>query len=171
MHRERDERLAARRQRCSRPRLVIPDKLCCGEPGRVKRRPVEGKLAPEGRLANVYLLPFAPRTFIDSVYSVHVRTPHEKRKATMRAWLIATAVQASIMLPSVSWAGQDIPLEKLPPAVRATVERETKGGKIKDIETDHEGGQLIYEVEFTLDGADWELDIAADGKLLERRID
>jgi hypothetical protein len=89
----------------------------------------------------------------------------------MRAALFATVFQAALVFPSVSWAGQDVPLDKLPGAVRATVERETKGGKIKDIETDHEGGQLIYEVEFTLDGNDWELDIAPDGKLLERRLD
>jgi uncharacterized protein YpmB len=94
-----------------------------------------------------------------------------RKKATMRAWLFATAFQAIVVIPSVSWAGQDVTLEQLPAAVRATVERELKGGKIKDIETDREGGQVIYEVEFTLDGNDWELDIAPDGKLLERRID
>lgn len=89
----------------------------------------------------------------------------------MRALLTATLFQAALLVPALGYAGQDVPLEQLPAPVRATVERETQGGKITDIEKDHEGGQVIYEVEFTLDGKEWELDIAEDGKLLERRRD
>jgi hypothetical protein len=94
----------------------------------------------------------------------------------MRSVLLAASLPrallcALLLSPAVSIAGQDMKLEQLPAAVRATVERETKGGRITDIEQDHEGGQLIYEVEFTLDGKEYELDIAADGKLLERRLD
>jgi hypothetical protein len=48
---------------------------------------------------------------------------------------------------------------------------EPKGAQITDIERDSEHGQTIYEVEFVLDGKEYELDIAADGQLLERRLD
>lgn len=89
----------------------------------------------------------------------------------MRSLLAVVLLQSALLLPSVSWAGKDLTLQQLPPAVRATVERETKGGQIKDIEQDHEAGRLIYEVEFTLNGQEHELDIAEDGTLLERRLD
>jgi len=89
----------------------------------------------------------------------------------MRTLLTATLFQAAFLVPTLGYAGQDIPLEQLPAPVRATVEKETQGGKVTDIEKDRERGQVIYEVEFTLDGKEWELDIAEDGKLLERRPD
>lgn len=89
----------------------------------------------------------------------------------MRALLTATVLQAAVLVPALAYAGQDVTLEQLPATVRATVEKETQGGKVTDIEKDHERGQVIYEVEFTLDGKEWELDIAEDGKLLERRPD
>lgn len=78
----------------------------------------------------------------------------------------------SVLLASgLALAGQDVTLDQLPEAVRATVDRETRGGKITDMERDTERGQTIYEVEFVLDGKEYELDIAPDGKLLERRLD
>lgn len=89
----------------------------------------------------------------------------------MRSLLSVVLFQSAFLLPSLSWAGKDVSLEQLPPAVRATVERETKGGQIKDIEEDREAGRLIYEVELILNGQEYELDIAADGTLLERRLD
>jgi hypothetical protein len=72
---------------------------------------------------------------------------------------------------SLCLAGQDVSLDQLPAPVRATVERETKGGQITDLERDQEHGQTIYEVEFALDGKQYELDISAEGQLLERRLD
>lgn len=78
---------------------------------------------------------------------------------------------AILLTTSLSLAGQDVALDQLPAPVRTTVERETKGAQITDIERDTEHGQTIYEVEFVLDGKEYELDIAADGQLLERRLD
>lgn len=89
----------------------------------------------------------------------------------MRSFIGALILPAALCCTTLALAGQDVTLDQLPPAVRATLEKETKGGSIKDIEKDREGGKEIYEVEFTLDGHDWELDIAADGKLLEKRLD
>jgi uncharacterized protein YpmB len=79
--------------------------------------------------------------------------------------------QAALLIPAVSYAGQDVTIDQLPPAVRATVDKETSGGQITDIERDLEQGKVIYEVEFTSGGKEYELDIAEDGKLLERRLD
>ncbi len=93
------------------------------------------------------------------------------RSVVVSAWLPGALFAALALSPALSRAGQDLTLEQLPAPVRATVERETKGGQITDIERDHEAGQIIYEVEFTLEGKSYELDIATDGKLLERRLD
>ena len=89
----------------------------------------------------------------------------------MRTLLATTLLQAAVLVPALAHAGPDLTIEQLPAPVRATVEQETKGGKITDIEQDHERGKVIYEVEFTLDGKEYELDVAEDGKLLERRLD
>jgi len=78
---------------------------------------------------------------------------------------------AILLTTSLCLAGADVTLDQLPAPVRTTVERETKGGQITDIERDTEHGQSIFEVEFVLDGKEYELDIAADGQLLERRLD
>jgi hypothetical protein len=89
----------------------------------------------------------------------------------MRFAFTVTLLPAALLFPALSYAGQDVPLDQLPPAVRATVDRETSGGQITDIERDNEQGKVIYEVEFTSGGKEYELDIAEDGKLLERRLD
>ena len=89
----------------------------------------------------------------------------------MRSALTFILIQAALITPALSHAGQDVSLDKLPPAVRATVERETKGGQITEIELDREQGKVVYEVEFKANGKKWEIEIAEDGTLLERRED
>jgi hypothetical protein len=89
----------------------------------------------------------------------------------MKRLVTAFAPSAILLTTSLCLAGEDIALDQLPPPVGATVERETKGGQIKDIERDLERGQTIFEVDFVLDGQEYELDVSADGKLLERRLD
>ena len=91
------------------------------------------------------------------------------RSILIRACLAVGSV--ALLAAAPSRAGEDLTLEQLPAAVRATVERETKGGQITDIERDREAGKTIIEVEFILDGKSYELDVAEDGTLLERRLD
>jgi len=87
------------------------------------------------------------------------------------AWFPGALCSALLLHSGMSLAGKDLTLQDLPAAVRTTVERETKGGQITDIEQDDEKGQVIYEVEFTLEGKRYEIDVAADGKLLKRHLD
>ena len=97
---------------------------------------------------------------------------HLSTKYLATKYLATLFTPAAILLTtSVCLAGQDVTIDQLPEPVRATVDRETKGAQITDIERDAERGQTIYEVEFVLDGKEYELDVAADGKLLERRLD
>lgn len=66
---------------------------------------------------------------------------------------------------------EDLKLTELPAPVRTTVQREVKQGAITDIEKDQENGNVVYEVEFTDAGKNWEIDVAPDGKLLQRHVD
>ncbi len=75
--------------------------------------------------------------------------------------------------PGVANADDDetLKLTDLPAPVRTTVQREVKQGTITDIEKDQENGNVVYEVEFTDGGKNWEIDVAPDGKLLQRHVD
>ncbi|MHC4212642.1 MAG: PepSY-like domain-containing protein [Planctomycetota bacterium] len=64
-------------------------------------------------------------------------------------------------------AGEDVSLSELPQAVRATVESQTNGFKIDQIERDDDDGKIVYEVEVDGDN-DMKIKIAEDGTLLER---
>jgi uncharacterized membrane protein YkoI len=74
-------------------------------------------------------------------------------------------------LAAPAFAGENITLEQLPPAVKATVQREVKTGQILEIERDQKKGQPIFEVEFLDAGVKWEIHVAPDGKLLSRKED
>lgn len=69
-------------------------------------------------------------------------------------------------------AGKDLPLESLPEPVRATVQRETQGGTITEIELEQKhDGSSYYEVEFSTSGGKYEIHVALDGKLILRKAD
>jgi uncharacterized membrane protein YkoI len=58
-------------------------------------------------------------------------------------------------------------LKDLPPAVRATVEAETKGATLKGVSKEKENGKTVYEVESLVNGRTRDLLIDADGKVFE----
>jgi hypothetical protein len=67
--------------------------------------------------------------------------------------------------------GNEIKASDLPEAERATLEKEAPGAEIEEIEKEEENGQVIYEIEVKIDGKEMELEIAADGTLLEKEGD
>lgn len=69
----------------------------------------------------------------------------------------------------ISTAGaRDVSLSELPQAVRATIERETKGFEIEDIDRDNDDGKVVYEVEAeSADGRRSEMVVAEDGSLIK----
>lgn len=62
-------------------------------------------------------------------------------------------------------------LEDLPKAVRDTVVREIKDGKITEIDREDERGKKYFEIEFTQNNKRYEIHVAEDGKLLKRKDD
>jgi len=58
-------------------------------------------------------------------------------------------------------------MKDLPPAVRATVEAQTKGAEIKTISKETEDGKLRYEVETMVNGKHRDLEVDSHGALIE----
>ncbi|HEX6213140.1 MAG TPA: PepSY domain-containing protein [Methylomirabilota bacterium] len=86
----------------------------------------------------------------------------------MRA-LIAVALAAFVILLSPARSPADeVSLEQVPPAVRATIERELGGGRLEEIERETKNGRTVYEVELVRDGKEREVHIAEDGTVLKR---
>ena len=86
------------------------------------------------------------------------------------AVLLAAAMLA---IPAFAMAGEkegeNLTLDKVPAAVKATIEKETAGGTIKSIEKETEEGKVVYECTYKdKDGAKHAIEIAEDGKVLER---
>ncbi len=75
-------------------------------------------------------------------------------------------------LALAAWAAQEdeeqVALDQVPAAVKATILKEAAGGEIKEIEIETEGGQTFYEAEFVRDGKTIEIKVAPDGTLLEK---
>jgi uncharacterized membrane protein YkoI len=98
-----------------------------------------------------------------------------KKKHILVLSALATGMLAFglTVAPGVANADDDDTLKRtdLPAPVRTTVQREVKQGTITDIEKDQENGNVVYEVEFTDGGKNWEIDVAPDGKLLQRHVD
>jgi hypothetical protein len=59
----------------------------------------------------------------------------------------------------------------LPGPVQATLEGESQGCTIGDIEEEKEGGKVVYEIEISCNGKTYELEIAPDGKLIEKELE
>ena len=58
--------------------------------------------------------------------------------------------------------------EKVQLAVKEFIEKKAKGGEVEEVTVEKEDGQKIYEVEIEApDGWEYELEISADGKILE----
>ncbi len=62
-------------------------------------------------------------------------------------------------------------LDKLPPEVKKSVIKMTKGAKIEEIEREREKGKTVYEIEASCKGVEFELVFAVDGTLVDFEIE
>ena len=63
----------------------------------------------------------------------------------------------------------EISMSDVPPAVRATIEQQTKGAKVDQVEKfTRPDGKVVYEVEWMVEGKKREIVVAEDGKLVSR---
>jgi hypothetical protein len=63
---------------------------------------------------------------------------------------------------------QRVSMDQLPPAVKATLDRESAGGKVDEIEKETEGGKTFYEAEIVKNGHESYIHVSEDGKVLKR---
>ena len=90
-------------------------------------------------------------------------------------YVVAVAVALALSLgtawtPAASAAGdeQKMSLEQVPAAVKATVEKEAKGGTIGEVTKETEKGKTFYEAQITKDGKARWVHVREDGKVLKR---
>ncbi len=81
--------------------------------------------------------------------------------------LLSVGAAAIIAATTVRAAEQKIAVDELPEAVRNALNEIVGDGTIGEVEREKEGGQVVYEVEATIDGKKVELEFSATGELLE----
>ena len=87
------------------------------------------------------------------------------------AWLV-TVIVAIVLGGTAGAAGADeVRIDQVPPAVRATIEREARGGRIEEIERETKNGRVVYKIEFVQGDKEYEIRVAQDGTLLKRKED
>ena len=65
----------------------------------------------------------------------------------------------------------EVSIDKVPAAVRATIEAEAKGGTIKEVEIETVNDQTVYEADVIIDGQEVEIQVAPDGTLLSKETE
>ncbi len=95
----------------------------------------------------------------------------EKRERGCSSTVLRSLVVLVVVAVCPAMApAEDLSLSQLPAAVRATIERETKGFVIEDIDRDRDDGKIVYEVEAeSPDRRRNEMKVAQDGSLVEKR--
>jgi uncharacterized membrane protein YkoI len=61
-----------------------------------------------------------------------------------------------------------VTMTELPAAVRATLERESAGGKVTEIERETKNGKTTYSADMTVAGVEWDIAIAEDGSVISK---
>lgn len=63
---------------------------------------------------------------------------------------------------------QKVAIDQVPPAVKATIEQESKGGTLKEIEKVSQDGKTAYGADIVMNGKEQQTLIAEDGKIIKR---
>ena len=64
-----------------------------------------------------------------------------------------------------------VTMADLPPAARATLEKESAGGKVVEIEKEMKSGETVYSADVVIEGKTWDIVVAEDGKLISKEKD
>ncbi|MFQ6133455.1 MAG: PepSY domain-containing protein [Armatimonadota bacterium] len=86
------------------------------------------------------------------------------------------ALVAVLAIGLAAWSGGDddeeqVSLDQVPPAVKATILKAAEGGTITEIEVETENGQTVYEAEVIIDGKEVDILVAPDGALLGKEVE
>lgn len=61
-----------------------------------------------------------------------------------------------------------VAMTELPAAVKATLDKETAGGKVTESEKEMKDGKTVYSFDAEVGGKYWDIMIAEDGKLISK---
>jgi hypothetical protein len=90
-------------------------------------------------------------------------------------WLPAIVAGALAIIVATAFAGEEdeikIKFADAPSAVRKTLKREANGGKIETIDIETRDGKLVFEADVKIDGTNYEILVAKDGRLISKAID
>jgi len=64
-----------------------------------------------------------------------------------------------------------VSIDKVPAAVKATIDAQAKGGTIGEIKIETEDGRMVYEADLIIDGQEVEIEVASDGTLLGKETE
>jgi hypothetical protein len=81
--------------------------------------------------------------------------------------LVALVAGALLLAATASAQEKKIKRSDLPPAVEKTVASQSAGATIRGFSTEKEKGQILYEVEMTVNGHSKDISMAADGSIVE----
>lgn len=84
---------------------------------------------------------------------------------------VALVIPMSVALAEKQGKEEKVRFEDLPAAVQATLKQQAGDGTIQEIEKEQEQGQTVYEAEVLIEDKVWEIEIAADGKLMSKELD
>ena len=91
-----------------------------------------------------------------------------KRLPKLAVWLAGVG----LLLTAAHARADKVTLEELPAAAKKTVERETKGATIKEIDKESDkSGKPVYDVDYTKDGVEKELKVSSSGAVISRHKD
>lgn len=80
--------------------------------------------------------------------------------------LVALMFAAVVGLIFLVYAEETISLDKVPEAVRQTIEKYAEGAEIKEIELEKKNDKEVYEVEILKDGKEVDFAVSSDGQFL-----
>lgn len=90
-------------------------------------------------------------------------------------WVLAAVLSAALAGGCEGFGGGKhevkITMEQVPAAVKATFDREAKGGKITELEKEVEKGKTVYSADITVDGKQYDVKVADDGTLLKKKLE
>ena len=81
--------------------------------------------------------------------------------------LVALVAGALLLAGTASAQEKKIKRSDLPPAVEKTVASQSAGATIRGFSTEKEKGQILYEVEMTVNGHSKGISMASDGSIVE----
>lgn len=89
----------------------------------------------------------------------------------MRSAGFVLAIGALVTAP-VAWTAEKketaLTLDQVPAPVKATIQKESAGARVDEIEKETEGGKTFYEAEIVKNGRESYVHVAANGKVLKR---